>query len=253
MIRTSGLVVAVLLLAAAIVAARAPLSVFAAAAPLSSAGVSYVRAEGSLWRGVLHGVRVNGHSAGDVEISVRPLALARGRAGAAFQFSGDGAAGRGVLEAGLGGGVEIRDAVVIVDLQRFAYYFDEMPFLGRAELEIATLAAGPEGCRRAEGRVRTDALKATAQTMRGTAPDLAGDLSCEDGSFVVALDGAEAGDAVSLRLALDPDLAYDIRVSVQTAETTVASLLPMLGFEEREGGFVYSQKGVLAAAAGAQS
>ncbi len=250
---TSLLAIAAAALAAVLVIAKLPLAAVVGWAGLEKGGLSYARAEGTLWDGRLIGARANGHDLGDVDVAADPMALLGGRARLTFAIDGDGVLGRGGASIGLDRKVVVEDARFVVDLSRFAYYFSRLSFSGVVEADVDRVVFGPRGCERAEARVATDALKETAEAMRGEAPSLAGPLRCDGDALVVDLEGGEEADRIVMSLRLDPDLSYALRLSVRTQDPSLSSLLPMLGFAGADESFSYALDGRLAAARGGQS
>ncbi|MEL6364776.1 MAG: type II secretion system protein N [Pseudomonadota bacterium] len=253
MIRSAGLVLVAAILAAVLSVANLPLAAVAGWAGLHKAGLSYARAEGTLWRGVLVGARFNGHALGDVTVAAKPAALLAGRASMSFAMDGDGVLGRGGAAVGLDRRVRIMDARFLVDLDRFSYYFSELPFGGAVEADVRSLTFGPRGCEVADARIATDAFKETAAAMRGEAPVLDGPLRCDGDALLADLAGGADNDRVALTARLGPDLSYALRLSVRTDDPSVSSLLPMLGFMGEDDQFNYALDGKLAAARGVQS
>ena len=250
-----GLIItlAVAATALAVVIARTPLAAVAGWADLGAGGLSYVRAEGTVWDGRLVGARLNGHELGVVEVSARASALFTGALGLQFSVNGDGIIGAGSATVGIDRTMALKDTRLSVDLQRFSYFFEELPFIGRVDADVSRIVFGPRGCRAAEAEITTDALAETAAAMRGAAPVLAGDIRCDGDALVVALAGAENDDAVDLALRLQPDLTYALDIEVHTAERGLSTLLPMLGFDGSGEAFTYSREGALAAAQGGNS
>ena len=224
--------------------AWAPASLLMALAPKS--GVAYVRSEGTIWRGAVEGLVVEGAPLGRVSFRVHPFALFSGRLAAAIEIEGGAIEGEGEFAVGLGGAVTARAVAAEVDLSRFRRFgIMGATLSGAARIEADELAFSVRGCRAAAGSVWTDVLRKPAQRFGGEAFDLEGPARCDGPDLAVSLAGQGSDGAATLDIRLKPGFEYAFKASVAPQRAGVEEALLYFGFERADGALGYETIGSL--------
>ncbi len=223
----------------------APLAVLAGAANLSGRGISYDRAQGTIWSGDLLGVRVAGQPVGRVTLDLQRVALLRGRLDYAVEVAGPAGQGRGELVLAVGGGLVVRDLVADVNLQaieRLDARLREVP--STLSLTVPELVAGRRlACERVDGRLRTDLLQRLGGRLNWQGPAMAGIVSCDgEGGYRLSLANVDGPDEITLETRGSPVTAsVSTKARVRTDNQTVADTLTLLKFQKEGDAFIYSR------------
>lgn len=228
-------------------AARLPLSVVWSLGEAEERGLSAAAVEGTIWNGQVKGLAVNGRPVGDVRVAGQASDLLAGKLGASVELFGQGQSAKGWVGAGADGRVIVRDARWTGDLSAQRGLDPRLANIGgRAILEIVAmefdLAGGAPQCVTGEGAAWTDALTSTPEEWRWTGPALSGPLTCSDGAVSVRLDGAQDGDVIAVAGALLADMTTSVEASVETEHPRLSVMLPLLGFDVRDGAYVYERR-----------
>lgn len=224
----------------AVIIVTLPLSAVMAAFDLPARGISYARASGTVWNGALAGLHWRGRDLGDARIAVRPLSLLIGRLGADFELDGKGVvSGSGFVAATLGG-FAVRDLSLSADVAQLPIV---LPLSGKVAVDLAAADGGPNGCRRIEGAVRTNALVNRPAGLAWRGPELEGPVTCENGAIVIPLKGGTASESVAVAMTLGHDGTFGIRVEARTPDAALISVLSAVGFVEADGVMTLTQHG----------
>ena len=178
--------------------AYAPAAVFA---PRSSAGFSYARAEGTVWRARFEGVRLGPYDAGDLNWRLSALELLNGRLNGEARFRGGAVRGGVRMIANLAG-----DRRIVAEQLEV----DGAP-LGTLMLAGATSARGIDvafvggRCHFGQGDLRSDVLSRNAAALSMRGPELSGGGICDGETAKFALAGAQGDAQVRVLLELRPN------------------------------------------------
>jgi len=223
--------------------ARFPLSLALAMSGTDAAGLSALRATGTVWSGRLERLALGTHVIGDVDLALDPQSLLAGKARLGWRLRHPGLEGTGVLTGRPDGIVELtatRLAGRLLDLPTL------VPLEGSFRVEVDRVVFGPDGCRQASASLWTDALERSRASLRWRGPALEGSAACRDGTLVLPLAGRNTDSRVAIEARLRPDLHYTVDISVTTESRRLVRTLPALGFEPGEnGGFRLVQDGRL--------
>jgi len=226
---------------------RAPLETALRLAPLERYDVSYLSAEGTVWRGLVRGLAINGRAVGDVQINAEASALLGGVLASDIRVASQGLNGRGRLGIGLLSGTLHAEGVTLSgpvrDLRGLSPFLRQSA--GELRLTVPRARFAPDGrCETLDGVVETDLL----QRLTGLAwsgPPVSGDWSCSDGHSVFTFLGDQSGENVRGTLTVRPDRAYAVDMVVVTSEENARAILPAMGFEPGEAGWTFRREGRL--------
>ena len=205
-------------------------------------GVGWAKADGTLMKGRISGLYVGTQPIGDVSLELRPLSLMTLRPSYDIQWGGAGGQGTAVLTLS-------RSALVGNDL-RMRQEIGALEGLDPAvramggSLDIADGAfrLTQTGCSEASGQLSTNTLSALAAQYGRQFGEIEGPISCDNGAFVIAMEGASNADdrvIIDARAALTGQGEFATRVQTQDAQIIIA--LTQIGFVRENGEFVYRQ------------
>lgn len=210
--------------------------------PVNSMGLDWTQTEGTVWNGRMSGVYLNGQPIGDVDLALRPMSLLTLRPEVEVQWGGAGGRGAGVVRLD-GRAIEASDLRVE---QRVSALESLSPEL-RAAGGIFRLSGGAfrienAACETATGRLSADTLSLAAQQFGREFSELAGSLSCENGSFHIEMSGSStSGDTI----AIDADASLlgrsTIEVVANTNDDDIETLLANVGFSRDDGVWTYTR------------
>lgn len=113
---------------------------------------------------------------------------------------------------------------------------------GDVNIQITALKFDKD-CESATGKASTDFLSRNKARWQWQGPVLSGPVSCEHGDLIANLTGAENGQTVRADLRILTNGAYRADISVKTSLTEAAIVLPLYGFEKRNGEFKLTEQG----------
>ena len=219
-------------------AANVPLAFVMKKAGLTSKGVFWQQARGTVWDGQVTGLSVNGEPVGAVEGSFSLSRLVQSQPGHLLHWTGP--SGHGTALAGPAkDGIHLEDgqAAVTFDASRISSLFPAREVSLR--LSDVQMDMGRDGCRAASGDVQTDALAHVSAAYGATWPELTGFLSCEQGELVISLEG-QAADGTGI--AAKAYLQGGGRLELWDVPDSQTSALLLAGFTNEAGKFVYMQQ-----------
>jgi general secretion pathway protein N len=196
---------------------------------LPDSALSARAATGTIWSGRLQDARVGRVALGDLDVSVRPLALLTGSMRARVSGplgSGDIVGGRGVANA------TIRLPV--------AALFAPVP-LTEIALDNASIIFERGRCEEAAGRVR--ATFAGDVGGLSLAQGLSGSARCEAGLLLLPLVSQSAMERLNLRIAGNG--SYTAELIVRSTDPVLAAKLAGSGFASTQAGYILRLSGTL--------
>jgi len=113
---------------------------------------------------------------------------------------------------------------------------------GNVNIEVAELKFN-KTCFSAAGQASTDILSLNQSRWQWKGPLLSGPLRCEDGDIIAELSGAENGQSIQATLRIKIDGAYRADFSVRTPQPEAGIVLPLYGFDKRDGEFHLTEQG----------
>lgn len=222
--------------ALATVIATAPASLVSGLATSALGGrVSVAGAEGSLWRGRVLAVAVDGVLIGDVAYKLSPLGLFLGGADMEFSVGNGAASGAGRARLSLSGrDIEVHEARIDFNLAAIRKYtLFGAPYSGAVKAEIEHLKLTRLGCAVADARIETTALSRLSQQTIGEVLALAGPASCADRALSLSLAGEASAGRADIGVVISPDLTYELSAAVKPERSELRMALQLIGFEMR--------------------
>lgn len=114
--------------------------------------------------------------------------------------------------------------------------------VGEVNIQISELTFDKD-CQFAMGQASTDFLSRNAARWQWRGPLLSGPITCDGGDLIVNLSGSDAGQTIKADLRIVPDGAYRADISVRTYQPEAGVVLPLYGFENRNGEFRLTEQG----------
>lgn len=226
--------------------AAAPASLALALVSSAAPGFAASKAEGRLWGGSLVDARYGDIRLGRIDFALRGVSLLAGRLAIDVKSAGGALIADGRLGIGIGGAWSLSDANLEFDLaETRRYSFLGAPLAGKARARVAAFAIGARGCKSIDATVWTDVLSAPARRFSSDALELMGPAVCDDGSFVVDLFGEGVDGRVEFKLAIAPDLTYELAANAYPARRDIADALMVLGFRNTGESLAIAMSGAL--------
>jgi hypothetical protein len=199
--------------------------------------VAVAQSSGTLWRGELRGLRVDGQSLGTLRYRLHLLALFSGKAAADVTIDGPGLSGSGFVAAG-DEAVELRgfEGTAALGTLGLTDFFDA-PLKGSASFDVERLRFGRDGCERAELTAVTDALQQSLGGIAGGDLVLRGTGQCEGETLVLPMQARGEQGEVDVRLAIGPDGQWRSGMDVRPQDPRLGGVLEQSGFERTEAGW----------------
>ncbi len=205
--------------------AWAPAAVFV---PQRPGQLSYDRAEGTIWRARLSGVRLGSYAAATATWRLALLDIVQGKAIVPVQFSDGDIEGTLTLLGNWHG--DRRLAVQNLRLDGLALA-QRGRLAGETRINGLDILFEDGVCTRALGRIESDVLQRGGQALGWPGPALAGDASCDGADARILLTGAnEQGERVDVRIMLKGDGAATWRAAVLTQQPATVEALLAAGF-----------------------
>ncbi|MEM9572200.1 MAG: type II secretion system protein N [Pseudomonadota bacterium] len=205
-------------------------------------GVGWAKADGTLLNGRISGLYVGTQPIGDVSLELRPLSLLTLRPSYDIQWGGAGGQGTAVLTLSRSAltGEDVRMRQEIGALEGLDPAVRAMG--GSLDVTDGAFRLTQTGCQSASGQLSTNTLTTLAAQYGRQFGEIAGPISCEDGAFVLAMEGSSpSNDRVKIdaRASLAGQGEFATRVQTQDAQIIIA--LTQIGFARENGEFVYRQ------------
>lgn len=230
----------------AILVGRAPATLVTAAAGLDRSAIGYEGVEGTVWKGALRGVSVDGVRLGDVDFRASPLSLLRGVVEFEVASRNGALEGDGVFSVDVGGRLRAHRVSAAISLDAFrSLRALGQPLQGRAHVAIQELSLSRRGCVSASGRVKTDAAVSAAEAFGRKGFDMEGPISCRDGEALLRLEGQGDGLKAMTEIRIQPGFKIATVASLNGADAQMSMALEGLGFRN-EGGVWRTETGGLA-------
>ncbi|MEZ5897482.1 MAG: type II secretion system protein N [Parvularculaceae bacterium] len=226
------------------VGAFAPAELFAVAAARGSA-FDYVGARGTIWRGAVIGASYDGILLGDIDFTLRPASLLRGRVRISASSSNGAMRGAGDISVGLRR-LSISGLNGEFDLGAIRRYsFFGAPYRGRMRIDMTGLRLSRDGCDAGSGTLWTNALTVSAGQWNATGFDLSGPVMCENGELRAKLSGAGVEGRLEISGAVDSGLNFSMQAIAAPRRPEVYNALKLLQFEPKDDVLSYQAVGKL--------
>lgn len=223
-----------------------PLSFVLEKSGVRETGLSWQRAEGTIFKGEITGLAYASQPLGKMELSFRPRDLLSGRLGYAIHLDGPAISGtaniavnRSVARvSGLNGKAAVNQLVYLIGGVRIAG--GEIK-ISDADIEFDIAA---KECAAAAGRVTSNMLDRLAVTLADqNASELAGNIACGSGALTLLMEGViNRTDPVTLDGVLSANDRSRVEVKVQTLDVALAAGLDLYGFEQEGEGYIMRQE-----------
>ena len=193
-----------------------------------------IRYSGTIWKGQITGVDF----IGDIHLGVDAKALLSGQLPLSFQTSSpvmtmSGKASKNRLKA-------FKFSGQLADLPTSDGRLKEIA--GQVDFEISEMEF-EENCKSASGNAATDILTRNGGRWRWRGPLLSGPISCDQGDLLVKLLGSENAQTIKADLRIKIDGTYRADFSVRTREAAAGVVLPLYGFESKNGQYYLTEEG----------
>lgn len=191
--------------------------------------------EGTIWRGRLNDLSIDGVTLGDFSAAVKPLSLLTGTAEVRLSsITGEPATATLVASPRLYGvdGANLR--LVLPGA------FDPLP-IDNVELKDASVRFSSRGCESAQGMVRVSLVGNLAGITLGQ--QLLGTPRCESNILSIALVSQSAMERITLRIA--PDGQYNAILVIRASDAAMAAKLNAAGLRETAAGHLAEISGRL--------
>ena len=223
------------------VLARVPLAFVLEQAGLREAGVSWTRAEGTIWRGQIDNVAVGAQPIGDVFLKLRPAALLKGTL--TYEAHTQGHLGRASGKIMLGQGtIAAAGLEAEINAAQLVYAASGIRRAGgQINVRQANITLRNKSCQNASGTVTSDIVSNLAAVMiNQTASDLAGALSCAGPDLQLAMQGS-VGQGEPLQIVVNVALTDmpGFNVNVHKVAPIFAVGLTQYGFEPEGDGYTF--------------
>jgi len=207
-----------------------------------SLGVGWAKADGTLLNGRISGLYVGTQPIGDVSLELRPMSLLALRPSYDIQWGGAGGQGTAILTLSRSAisGDDVRMRQEIGALEGLDPVVRAMG--GSLDVADGSFRLTQTGCASASGQLSTNTLTTLAAQYGRQFGDVAGPIRCEDGAFILDLEGASPSNDrvfIDARAALTGQGEFSARVQTQDAQIIIA--LTQIGFARESGEFIYRQ------------
>lgn len=224
------------------VVATAPLQFVLDRAAVGQA-IHYSHASGSIWKGRVSGLVVDGQPVGDLDIKADFRALLKGSLAYDVDVRGELANAKARAAIRMNGDVSVSNLIADLDVRQLVRLDPRLRTqpsrLGVTVIEGRWSMRG--ACRSLNGDIDTDILSAMGRVYDWNGPELAGVMECQDGQTVVRLDGAGSADQIAVEGRFAPPRDYVVTANVQTSNETLATILQTLEFKRNGSRFAYSK------------
>ena len=205
-------------------------------------GIGWAKVDGTLMKGRISGFYAGTQPIGDVSLKLRPLSLVTLSPSYDVQWGGAGGQGTATLTLSRSAltADNIRMRLEIGALEGLEPAVRAMG--GTLDVEDGSFKLSRSGCQDAAGRLFTNSLSTLAAQYGRQFGEIAGPISCENGSFVIAMSGeSDVGDEVSIDASANILGGGDFVTRVSSQDTQIILALTQIGFVRENGEFVYRQ------------
>lgn len=224
-------------------ASRIPLGMVLTRLPLNDMGIEWTQSEGTIWKGRMSGVYLNGQPVGDVDLSLRPASLLNLSQTLEVQWGGAGGRGAGVVTVRGSNDISASDLRVEQNIAALETLTPDIRSLGGIlRLNGGSVDIVDGACLDASGNIRTDTLSRAAQQFGRDFSDLTGTVTCSDGAFNIEMAGeSEEGDILDFKAVADLSGGSRIDVRARTTSDDIEALLARGGFTRSADEWTYQQ------------
>lgn len=209
---------------------------------VSNLGVGWAKVDGTLLKGRISGFYVGTQPIGDVSLELRPLSLLSLAPSYDVQWGGAGGQGTAILTVSRRAlsAEEVRMRQEIGALEGLEPAVRAMG--GILDINDGAFRLTQSGCERASGEISTNALTTLAAQYGRQFGSISGPVSCNTGSFVIAMQGqSDDGDQVNIDASAALTGSGDFATRVRTQDAQIILGLTQIGFVRENGEFVYRQ------------
>lgn len=193
-----------------------------------------IRYSGTIWKGHISGVDI----IGDIYFNVDAKALLSRQLPLSFQTSSS-----AMTMSGKSSKNRLKDfkfSGQLADLPTSDGRLKEIA--GHVDFQISQMDFD-ENCKAAAGNAATDILTRNGGRWQWRGPFLSGPISCDQGDLIVKLSGSENAQTIKADLRIKIDGAYRAVFSVRTREAAAGVVLPLYGFDIRNGHYYLTEEG----------
>lgn len=205
-------------------------------------GIGWAKVDGTLMKGRISGFYAGTQPIGDVSLKLRPISLVTLSPSYDVQWGGAGGQGtaRLTLSRSTLSADDVRMRLQISALEGLEPAVRAMG--GTLDVENGAFELTRSGCESASGELSTTSLSTLAAQYGRQFGEISGPISCDNGSFAIAMAGeSDAGDEVNIDARANILGGGDFATRVITQDTQIILALTQIGFVRENGGFVYRQ------------
>lgn len=217
-----------------------PLSLVTNIVDLKSKGVHYDRTFGTVWDGTLSDVQIAGESIGQLNFKLQPTSILKLSPKLTFEFAGSIGRGLGDVSIGMDRNVKLENVIANIQLNAFQHLDAQLRQTpSNLRISVSQVKISSSGqCLNASGQLDTDLLASVGRTWGWDGPEMRGDLSCQEKSYLISFSNGDGPDKITAQAIVDSDTEYDVVSRVETQNARLSSALLSYGFK------VYDQQGV---------
>ena len=205
-------------------------------------GIGWAKVDGTLMKGRISGFYAGTQPIGDVSLKLRPLSLVTLSPSYDVQWGGAGGQGTATLTLSRSTvtAEQIRMRLEIGALEGLEPAVRAMG--GTLDVDDGAFELTRTGCETAAGNLSTTSLSTLASQYGRQFGAISGPISCESGSFKIAMAGeSDVGNQVNIDARANILGGGDFATRVRTQDTQLILALTQIGFVRENGEFVYRQ------------
>lgn len=206
----------------------------------SDEGLSFARANGTIWDATLTRARIGQFEAGDIAMKVSAGDLLFGRLVADVDMSGRDISGSARLQLGMDG--ERRLTAEELVLQGLPVN-ETLRLAGETRLRNFDLVLGSDACISARGVLESDTLMRSGEVLGVNGPMMSGVAACHGPVGRLVMNGERDGESAQLVLDLSNSGAAQWSVLYRTESPDVAIRLAALGLQFQSENGSYEKRG----------
>ena len=217
-----------------------PLSQALSMSGVTSRGLTYDQAYGTVWDGVLTGVKWINQPVGRVDIQTEAAAVLGGAL--KLRVNASGRAGMARANVALSAdGVTLSDGFADLNIQEIVYLDQRLrQTAATLNLSLSELSLRKDGtCRSADGGMQSDILEVIGRQWNWSGPPVVGQLACEGDDLKIMVQNSGGSDQLDAQSIIQPGGSNIVTATVTTRNPQLDPPLIGLGFENRDGVYHY--------------
>lgn len=224
-------------------ASKVPLSFVMRNSGATDQGLSWQQARGTIWKGQITGLGLNGASLGAIDLEMSPIKLISGGAPSHFTWISNQGRARGDIKLNRGS-IRLKNTDINLFIGTMSGLHPELQKLGGAlsfdQIDATIEASGT--CLNATGTADTDLLQRLGTQYGRNWPILSGDVSCANGNMLLPLYGeGDSGERFTISITASSTGTVDLNIQVEGLDGQASVALQTMGFTPSGNGFALHQ------------